>query len=507
MARWEIMKVLHAIRAFPGHNRVFTVALLLATAVRAITATAFRPAIWFGGDSASYVATALRLHPDISRVSGYGVFLLLLRPFHSFTLDVAVQHVLGLLMGLAIYVLLRERFRLPAWGATLAAVPVLFDAYQIQLEHEVLSDTTFEALVVAAIVIALWWRPADRPAWADATAGLLLAVSATIRPIGLPLLALYICYLLLRRARWRVFGVTLLACALPLVLYVGWFFAAFHIVNFTNSTGIILWSRTMSFANCSVIRPPASEAPLCPPGRHRLAASSYIWIPQSPLNKIPGGKFSTAKNGLAQNFALRAIAAQPAGYATAVLHDLMLSFYWNRPQHPSAYTASKYQFAAAERLWVSPGLATAHGGTVGSDQRAYAGTAPAATKAQQPYAGFMRAYQRLIYLRGTLLGIILLTGFAAIARSWPGGGIRRLRGWGGPALLPWLSAVGLLLTPVATADFDLRYVTPAVPVACIAAALAFARAAGRPDAGGPAAGGGVAGQTTATQPQPQRQAS
>jgi hypothetical protein len=509
------MKVLHAIRAFPGHNRAFTVVLLLAAAIRAVTMVAFRPAIWFGGDSAGYVATALRLHPDVSRMSGYGVFLLILRPFHSFMLDVAVQHVLGLLIGLAIYVLLRERFGLPAWGATLAAVPVLFDAYQIQLEHEILSDVTFEALVVAAVVIALWW-PAGHPAWADVTAGALLAVSALIRPIGLPLLVLYVCYLLFRRVRWRVFGVTLLACALPLVLYAGWFYAAFHEVTFTNSDGIFLWARTMSFANCSVIKPPASEVPLCPPGTgrgtpggtppgrgERLAASSYVWVPQSPLDKIPGGKFTAAKNSLALNFALRAIAAQPAGYAAAVLHDFMLSFYWNRPQHPSAYTASKYEFAAAERLWVSPGLATGHGGTVRADQRAYSGAASPATRAHQPYAGFMRNYQRFFYLRGTLLGVILLIGFAAIVRSWLGGGIRHLRGWGGPALLPWLTAVTMLLVPVATDDFDLRYVVPAVPVACLAAALAFVRLPGRPDAGGPPPDGTVAGQTATVQPQPQ----
>src|SRR5260370_39354853 len=112
----------------------------------------------------------------------------------------------------------------------------------------------------------------------------------------------------------------------------------------------------------------------------------------------------------------------------------------------------------------------------------------------------MRGYQRFVYLRGPLLAIILLIGFAAIVRSWLGGGIRRLREWGGPALLPWLTAVGLLLTPVATAAFDLRYVVPAVPVACIAAALAFVRPTGRPGAGAAHAGGGLAGAATTAPP-------
>ena len=116
----------------------------------------------------------------------------------------------------------------------------------------------------------------------------------------------------------------------------------------------------------------------------------------------------------------------------------------------------------------------------------------------------MRGYQRFVYLRGTLLGIILLIGFAAIVRSWLGGGIRRLRDWGGPALLPWLTAVGLLLVPVATADFDLRYMVPATPVACIAAALAFVRRTGRPDADAQPADGIVAGHAASTQPPPPR---
>lgn len=468
------MKGLSAVRAFPGNNRTFTAALLLAAAVRAVIMLAFRPALWFGGDSASYVAVALRLHPDVSRASGYGLMLLILRPLHSFAAIAAVQHVLGLAAGLAIYLLLRERFGLPGWGATLAAVPVLFDAYQLELEHEVMSDAAFEFLVVAALFVALWWWRQPR-AWADVTAGALLAIAAIIRPIGLPLLLVYLGYLLLRRVRWRVFGTTLAICALPLVAYLAWFYLAFHMVGFTRSDGIILWSRTMSFANCAVIKPPADEAALCPPaGGPRLAASSYIWVPQSPLNAIRGGRFSAQKNHLALGFALRAITAQPAGYATAVLHDLMLSFYWNRPPHPSAFTAEKYQFAAAERVWASPSLRTPGGGTLRGDQRLYAGPS-SATRAYEPYAGLARGYQRQVYLRGTLLGIILLVGLAAIVRSWRGRGIRRRSGWGGPALLPWLTAVGLLLVPVATVDFDLRYVVPAVPVACLAAALAFVR--------------------------------
>ena len=75
----------------------------------------FPPAIWFGGDSASYLSTALYHAPGTSRVSGYGVVLFVLKPFHSFAVVTAVQHLMGLAVGVMIYALLR-RYGLPGWG-------------------------------------------------------------------------------------------------------------------------------------------------------------------------------------------------------------------------------------------------------------------------------------------------------------------------------------------------------------------------------------------------------
>ena len=174
---------------------LFGLVLVAALALRILTALAFRPIMWFGGDSASYLATGLRLIPDPSRVGGYGFMLWVLGPLHSFALVAAVQHLMGLAMGVLIYLLAR-RYGLPAWAATLATIPVLFDAYELQLEADAVPDIPFGFLVLLALYLLLRSpgerRPADGligggPPEVSAAA-FLLGVSALLWPVGLALL-------------------------------------------------------------------------------------------------------------------------------------------------------------------------------------------------------------------------------------------------------------------------------------------------------------------------------
>lgn len=440
---------------------LFGVALAGAIAVRAGAMLAFRPIMWFGGDSASYLATALRVIPDPSRAGGYGFMLFVLRPLHSFAVVGAVQHLMGIAIGVLIY-LLALRYGLPPWVGALAAVPVLFDAYELQLESDVGPDVPFGFMVFIALYLLLRSPGERRPADAVAAA-FLLGASALLWPVGLALLAVLLVALMIWRTGWVTVAVALLAGIVPVVAYAAWFGLHQHQFSLTRSDGVYLWSRTMSFADCAVIRPPADERGLCPPSGPRQAASLYIWDGNSPLLAMPGGRFSARTNALALNFALRAIAAQPGGYVTAVAHDVGLSFYWDRPVHPDAGIVDRYQFADAATAWVPPSMRTPGGGTVSGDQAAYADGHPAATRAVQPFARWLVTYQRYVYLRGPLLGVILLGGLVAM--------IARRRG--SAAGLPWAFAVTILLVPPMIADFDLRYLVPAVPLACLAAALAF----------------------------------
>jgi hypothetical protein len=301
-------------------------------------------------------------------------------------------------------------------------------------------------------------------------------------PVGLPLLAVLLVALVIRRAGLIALTAAILAGALPVVANAGWFDVHQHRFSLTTSDGVYLWSRTMSFANCAVIKPPANEALLCPPAGARMAASLYIWDGDSPLLRLPGGRFSPRTNALARNFALRAIEAQPGGYATAVAHDFALSFYWDRPVHPDAGIVDRYQFADAATAWVPAGLHTLGGGTLARDQAAYNGGQAAPTRAIRPFATWLVDYQRVVFLPGTLIGVILLAALAAmIARRRSGG-----------AGLAWSFALTILLVPPMIADFDLRYLVPAVPAACLAAALAFAPGNNRRWTTSPAATGSTA---------------
>jgi hypothetical protein len=452
---------------------LFGLVLVAALVLRVLTALAFRPIMWFGGDSASYLATGLRLIPDPSRVGGYGFMLWVLRPLHSFALVAGVQHLMGLAIGVLIYVMAR-RFGLPAWAATLATVPVLFDAYALQLEADALPDIPFGLMVMLALYLLLPSAGQRRPA-RTAAAAFLLGASALLWPVGLALLAVLLVVLLatllLRRVALVTVLAALLAGALPVAAYCAWFSIHQHQFSLTRSDGVYLWSRTMSFADCAVIKPPANERVLCPPPGPRIAASLYIWNGNSPTLTMPGGRFSARTNRLALNFALRAIAAQPGGYVAAVGHDFALTFFWDRPVHPKAGIVDRYQFADAATAWVPASEYTPGGGTVAGDQAAYKGgrqpEGATPTRVVQPYASWLVTYQRYAYLRGTLLGVILLAALAAM--------IARRRVY--PAGLPWAFAVTILLVPPMITDFDLRYVVIAVPAACLAGALAFAPAA------------------------------
>lgn len=455
--------------AFLHRHRWFAAAFGLGAVLRLVTMLAYRPALWFN-DSYEYVSVALhpgRPHPI--RPNGYGWWLMLLQPFHSFGLVVFLQHLMGLATAVLIYVLLHKRFGLPGWGATLATVPVLFDAYQIQLEHLIMSDAMFTLLVVGVVTLVLWHR---RMSWrVGAVVGLLLALTALTRSIGLPILALVVVYLLIKRAGWRPVTAVVTATAVPVLGYMAWFANTYGDFAMTNSDGPILYMRTALFADCDKMginqRDELELALLCivvPKGQRGVSGQGFLWWDRSGQKFHvfgPGTKFDVEMNENASRFAIRAITSQPGDYLAVVARDFFRAFRWDRPVYPDASTYLQYEFPSVEKPLPTWAL---YRGRADTDASTYE-NGPAATRIIQPWASFMQGYQRMVHLPGTLLGVILLIGGYGVAVRW--------RTLGGPVLLPWLAAVGLILAPAATAEFDYRYLLPAVPLACLAAGISL----------------------------------
>ncbi|KAB2344059.1 phospholipid carrier-dependent glycosyltransferase [Actinomadura rudentiformis] len=442
------------VKPFLSGHWPFLIILAVGLSLRVITMLGYRWAMWFN-DAFQYVQTAIENEPHIVRPNGYVFFLQALEPFHSFALVTTVQHLMGLGIAVMIYALLRRRLGARRWVATLAAAPVVLDAYQIQLEHMVLSDVPFTFLMTGMVTLILWWR--DITIVRGAALGTLLALTVLTRSVGLALVLVVLVYLVIRRVRWTALAATLIACALPLMGYAAWFKSEHGKYGLSNSSGPFLYARVMKFADCHKIKNlPVEEMPLCTqvPATDRPSSQFYVWGNSSPLLRLPGDMFNNDKSAEAGRFAKRAILAQPGDYLQAMAYDVVRVFFWNRTVFPDKFTYDLYQFrttADPNPDWAEPFTeAYEHGA---SD-----------TRVVEPFAGVMRFYQKWFYLRGTLLGMILLVAVA---------GLIRRRDWFGRALLPLGAVAGLLVTPAASAEFDYRYVIPAIPMACLAAALAW----------------------------------
>jgi hypothetical protein len=463
-----------------SRHRLFCSVLGVGAFLRLIVMVGFRPAILIGQDSYDYMWDAVHLTPDPVRPDGYAFFLALLRPTHSLALITGLQHLMGLAIAVMVYALLINR-NVPGWGATLAAVPVLFDPRELNLEQSVMSDTLATLLMLAALVVLMIrplsvWQP---PSVArSAVAGLLMGIAGLVRPITLPLFVLVAAYLLIQHAGWRRAGAALTAGALPVIGYAMWFSSFYGGVNLTSSDGEFLWSRTMTFANCATINPPADLRALCPnrqpvskhvrPHKHNIYSTLlaqptpeiYLWSRQSWLWEPPAKylvpnqyAFTPAKNTRAMSFAIRAIAAQPIGYALSVGEDVAFTFlntdhsmlFRTRLPAPAAQNYKYQVIAATEYLGHKTPLDSRQGAPV-----------------HQPFADIIHGYQSRLYFPGVIFALVVAAGFIGILIP-----SRR----SGAAMLLWASAAVMLILPSAEHTYNYRYALPTVPLACMAFAL------------------------------------
>lgn len=477
MVTTDVMTQKTELRQAGGGHGPFAVVAAVAVLLRLAVVLGYPPVMWFN-DSYYYIDDAVRHTADNIRPSGYPFFLDLLEPLHSLTLVSVLQALMGMAMGIATYALLRHR-GLPWWGATLCALPVLFGEYELMLEHLLGSDTLFIFLVTLA-VIALCWS--DRPAWKTVIiAGLLVGYAVTVRSVGWALPVVVAAAMLVCGLGWRKTAAFALSLAVPVAGYMLWFHAETGAFSLGGAPGTFLYGRVQSFAECSRLNPPADLKVLCDPRppSQRPGADSYVWDGGTPLAKLTGPdsnlRFTPKVSSLAMKFAELAIEKQPLDYAAVVVHDTLRTFGWTIWSSDSEGSGPTFQFGA--KPTPVPYWATDYPGDKSAQQMyrsrvSYAGPAGGVTRVASPWAAFVRDYAKIFIFRGTMLALVLLAGVAGMVRRWRRGGRR--------ALLPLAVCAVLIVGPPTAAGFSYRYVAAAVPLACVAAGLAFARPPARP---------------------------
>ena len=485
-ARTDKIEPVNAARLEPlktliREHKLFSGALAVGAFLRLIAVLGYPGALWFAGDSYVYLGAALRPQPNLSKSTGYSFFLRALLPFHSLTLVTVVQHLMGLAVAVMIYALLRRNGVAKLW-ATVASLPVLLDGYMIEDEHLIMTEPLFTFLLMAAMLMLLWRREVRW--WAALIAGLLVGYAVDVRSEGLPLLVLFPLFMVWRGWRswrgWLAVAAMTIGCAAPVLAYAAWFNQWNHSYNLTQSAGFYAWGRVSSFAECSAIKPPADELKFCPSGSpsSRTPPGDYIWhAPQVHQDLLPGSPVSAVNNDLLENFALRAVVAQPFGYAEAVIRGLALVVEWPRHAYPDPGTVSYYYFPLQpQTIPDNPDHEWIPGGTAYQDAVSYGHANPGTIV--EPFAALIALYEHIIYTWGPLFGLILLTGLGGIVRIE---GLRERRPrlvWSRRtgSMMPWVTGIVLLVFPIAAADFDYRYLLPVLPFVSLAAGLAFAPA-------------------------------
>jgi hypothetical protein len=215
------------------------------------------------------------------------------------------------------------------------------------------------------------------------------------------------------------------------------------------------------------------------------------------------GTVSPAGNKVLTDFAIDAVMAQPLDYFKTVVKDTLLSFGFPRIGYPGSGTTYYYNFhfnfvgtdpATGKPISLLPPKTIAKvpplvlpANSVYNDWLNYGHQAPGTVV--KIFAAPIAVYQRVVFTYGPLLAVIFLLGLGgwfAVTGRRRGMGVKSLLSVGmlrslrlhwrprGTSVLPWWTAVTLLVAPIAVADFDYRYLIPVIPFAVMAAGLSFA---------------------------------
>lgn len=449
-----LTRVLSLLRTHLGFSILLGTGLLL----RILVLVAYPAAFWFP-DSSRYLEFSRGWRLDFMRQGGYSLLLKALRPTDNlFTVSI-LQHLIGLAVAVGLYALLVRR-GLPHWLAVLGVAPIVLDAYELTVEHFVLSDTLFIGFVVAGLLALLWPR---RPTvgWA-AAAGLLLAASSTVRVVSVALVLATVGYLLVRKAGWRAVTAFALAVAVVFGGYATWFRLSNGTFGFSAFGPTFLYGRVAPFADCERLRLTADERRLCPTqpvGVRPSRADFYVWDEQSPVRGVP---LETQ-----ESFVYKVFTQQPVDTVGAMLRETGLYLVPHHDDPDDTCAADAMRLTAdtptgPDYSWCQP-----------NPRQEFRSELVQSTLPQpSPLTRALGGYADVVSTPRLLLLLSVLLGLAGLV--WrprrtvdgaPTSDIALLTMWG----------LGLLLLTSTAATLDERYALPSIAILPPVAALAAYR--------------------------------
>jgi hypothetical protein len=496
--------------ALARQHWLFAVLLTAGLVLRVLTQIAYRPALLYI-DSTKYLLGA---YPG-DDPPGYQLAIKPVLALGNLDMIAVIQHLAGLAMAIALYLVLLRRGA-PRWLAALATAPVLLDAYQLQIEQNVMPDVMFEVLIVAGLV-ALLWRTVPSP-WLVVVAGLALGGSATARQIGEIFILPAVCWLLIVTPGWRLrlkqAVLLCLAFALPILAasYRNYADPQLHSFSLAPYASGSIYGRMAEAADCATLKVPGYERPLCPDATQKLllGPDGLDHNPRSPIRGTWIPSLSTANyQALKQlcpktvavtvgtqvhyhvvasmcgratsDFDRRVLKQQPLNVLASIGKDTLKLFAPGRVTSTGDPSLTRWQFQTYYPQY-PPYIVISHGAFVfgtynhdGVEEQIgtganFRGGNPSVVR---PLASFLRGYQMHGgYTPGPLYAFAILAGLAgslAVLRR------RAAPAWRATALaclLFFVTGVFALLSSDVF-EFNWRYQLPAMVTLVPAAALAI----------------------------------
>jgi hypothetical protein len=453
------------VKAILRRHWLFAALVLVAAGLRIVVLIAYWPGLELFTDSYDYLALARTAQPGIWHPAGYPLLLVPLSLIGQLGVVVVLQHLMGIAMGFLVYGLV---LRLGARRslAALAALPVLFDGYELSLEQFILAETLTSLLLLGGLAVLFWREPVG--AKRGAVVALLLAAATLTRTSILPVLLLVGLYLLLR-GRWRAVLTYTAVGAVALGGYAGWYDSVHGQFGLDDWTGIYLYGRVAPFATCHYALP-GREARLCPakPVSQRSKNGEFYSDSRGSPLWAPGLGSRHERNVLGERFAIAVIEHQPLAYLSAVLSDTWHYFTPGRWMTTDRIDMQRWRFPPPH---IHPSRDEYHifFANVGFNGRRIKPSPDPALMAP------LRTYQSIFYTPGPVFLVCLLGALAVAFGLVRRRSKRRQARWA--CLVLSASAILLLLSPSLIWGFSYRYELPLLvvlpPAGAIAADLAL----------------------------------